>query len=269
MADIITIDDNTDIPEPPPGESMGLVPRDFSAHPQGYLMCARPFDLPLMSDDEIEAAIKRQAEEKSSPKDVFFREGMAALDQNGQGYCWAYSTTSGVMLSRVIAGLPYVRLSAHMVACIIKGYRDQGGWNAQSVEFVAEHGVAAVGPASEGGWPEKSMSRSNDTPMMREKAKQHQLVEFMDLDDGGPNLKRQCATCLCNNIVYPSDHNWWSHSVLAALLRKWGPGGRDFEIEILNSWGSSWSDRGWGVLSGSKAIPNGAIAIRVSKPSMN
>lgn len=262
MADIIVIDDNTDVPEPPPGQSMGLVPRDFSAHPVGSYMCARAFDLPLATDAEIEAAIKRQAEEKSSPKDVFFRAGMKPLDQDGQGYCWAYSTTSGVMISRVINGLPYVRLSAHMVACIIKGYRDQGGWNAQSVAFVAEHGVPSVEF-----WPEKSMNRANDNAVMRANAKEHQLVEFMDLDDGGPNLKRQCATCLINNIVYASDHNWWSHSVLAAYLRKWGPDGRDFELEILNSWGE-WSDRGWGILAGSKATPNGAIAIRASKPSM-
>lgn len=262
MADIVTIDDKTDIPEPPPGQGMGLIPRDWMTCPVGYLPVARPFDLPLADDQTIEAAIKRQADEKSTVKDVFFRNGMKPLDQNGQGYCWAYSTTSGVMVSRVVSGLPYVRLSAHMVACIIKGYRDQGGWNAQSVDFVAANGVPSVEF-----WPEKSMSRSNDTPAMRENAKQHQLIEFMDLDDSGPNLKRQLATCFINNIVVATDYNWWSHSVMAGVLRKWGPNGASFEDEILNSWGE-WSDRGWGVLAGSRAIPNGAIAIRVSKPSM-
>ena len=31
-------------------------------------------------------------------------------------------------------------------------------------------------------------------------------------------------------------------------------------LRILNSWGDSWSDNGTGVLSGSKAIPDGAVA---------
>lgn len=268
MADIITIDDATDLPEPPPGGNKGLIPRDFAAYPQGYMCAAagdRVFDLPLMTDDEIEATIKRQAEEQSSPKDVFFRLGMEALDQNGQGYCWGYSTTSGIMLGTGMSLGVYERLSGHMIGCLVKNYRDQGGWNAQSIQFAQENGVAPTsGP---GAWPEKSMSRSNDTPEMRAAAKKRIILEAMDLDDGGERLKRQCATCLCNNIVYPSDHNWWGHSVLAGKIRKWGPNGRDFEIEILNSWTKTWSDRGWGVLAGPKAIPNGAIAIRVVRPA--
>lgn len=263
MADIITISDNTDIPAPPPGQSMGLIPRDFMRCPVGYLPVARPFDMPLLSDQEIEEGIKRQEEEKSSLQHVRERgdngNPIPSLDQNGQGYCWAYSTTSGVMLSRVAAGLPYVRLSAHMVACIIKGYRDQGGYNAQSVEFAAEHGIASVAT-----WPEKSMSRSNDTPAMRADAKQHQLIEFMDLDEGGENLKRQMATSLLNNIPYASDHSWWSHSILAVRLIAWKP---TIKVRIWNSWRDDWSDKGMGDLEGSRAVPQGAISIRVVNPS--
>ncbi len=259
MGNLIRIDDHTVVPPPPPGQGMGLIPRDFMRCPVGYLPCARPFDLPLATDEQIEEAIVRQAAEKSSPKDVVFRENMEALDQNGQGYCWAYSTTSGIMLARAIVGLGYKRLSAHMIACIIKGYRDQGGWNSQSVEFAAQHGVASVDT-----WPEKSMSRSNDTPAMREEAKTRTVIEYMDLADSGPDLKRQMATCLINNIVIATDYNWWGHSVLAAYLKKWGAGGANFTTEILNSWAKTWSDRGWGELSGSRALPNGAIAIRAT-----
>lgn len=262
--DIIHIDDTTDIPEPPQGEGMGLVPRNFVKYPQGYLMCARAFDLPLNNDQEIEEAIKRQETEQSSPEHVFHRNGMTALDQNGQGYCWAYSTTSGIMLGRVIAGLPYVRLSGHHIGCFVKGYRDQGGWNAQSVAFAAENGVASTKF-----WPEKSMNRGNDTPEMRANAKEHLAIEYMDLDDGdNPSLlKRQLATALVNGLLVATDYNWWSHSVLAARLLAWGPNGASMKTKILNSWGN-WSDRGWGELSGGRALPNGAIAIRVSKPSM-
>lgn len=264
MPQMIVIDDNTPFPAPPPGQSMGLIPRDFMRCPVGYLPVARAFDLPLMTDEEIEEGIKRQEAEQSSLQHVRNRgdngNPIPSLDQNGQGFCWAYSTTCGIMLGRVAAGLPYVRLSAHMIGCLVKGYRDQGGWNAESVAKAAELGVPSVQF-----WPEKSMSRSNDTPAMRENAAQHKLIEFMDLDDGGANLQRQMATCLLNNIPYASDHNWWGHSICAVRLMKWKP---TITVRIWNSWTDSWSDRGMGDLAGSKAIPQGAIAIRVSKPSL-
>jgi hypothetical protein len=40
-------------------------------------------------------------------------------------------------------------------------------------------------------------------------------------------------------------------------------------VLIWNSWSNSWSDNGMGVLEGNRAIPNGAIAVRVSRPSNN
>jgi len=259
MADIITIGDDTDIPEPPPGQGMGLEPRDFMRCPQGYLgVVARPFDLPLLTDQQIEEGIKNQELERSSLQHVRDRgdngKPIKSLDQNGQGFCWAYSTTAGDMLALAVSGRPHVRLSAHMVGCLVKGYRDQGGWNAQSVAFAAENGVASVEY-----WLEKSMGRQNDTPEMRADAKSRAIMEYMDLAEGGELLLRQMATCLLTNIAYASDHNWWGHSVCAVRLMRWKP---TIKVRIWNSWTDSWGDAGMGDLEGSKAIPNGAIAIR-------
>jgi hypothetical protein len=262
---LITIDDNTVIPKPPPGQKMGLIPRNFMKNPVGSYPAAPAFDLPLLTDDEIEAGIRAEASgAKLSLQHIRDRSGpdgnrIPSLDQNGQGYCWAYSTTSASMLARAAAGMPYVRLSAHMIGCLVKGYRNQGGWNAQSVAFAAQNGIASTAF-----WAEKSMSRSNDTPEMRANAKQHALFEYMDLDDGGENLKRQMATSLLMGIPYASDHNWWSHSVCACRLIAWRP---TIKVLIWNSWADSWSDAGMGVLEGSRAVPNGAIAVRVSRPS--
>lgn len=251
------------IVDPPPGAGMGLVPRDFSLYPIGYLMHAKPFDLPLLTDQQIEDGIKRQEAEKSSI--MHLREKYAngsrvpSYDQNGQGYCWAYSSTCAAFCARMVAGLPYVRLSAHKVGCFVKSYRDQGGWNSQSVEHIATFGVP-----SEQLWPAKSMSRSNDTPEMRANAEQHKITEWMDLADGGPDLKRQIATALLSNMPIAVDFNWWSHSVCAVKMVSWSP----FKFIIWNSWSDSWSDAGMGVLADSKAIPQGAIAVRVSTPSI-
>jgi hypothetical protein len=262
---LVTINDNTPVPGPPPGKSMGLVPRDFKALPAGCYAAAPAFDIPLLTDDDIEAALRAQNSGATMSlqhiRDIADNgKPIPSLDQNGQGYCWAYSTTSASMLARAAAGMPYVRLSGHMIGCLVKGYRDQGGWNAQSVSFAAANGIASTEF-----WKEKSMARSNDNAEMRANAKQHQLFEFMELDDGGPELKRQMATCLLMGIPYASDHNWWSHSVCACRLVSWNP----LKVLIWNSWSNSWSDNGMGVLEGNRAIPNGAIAVRVSRPSNN
>lgn len=266
---LITIDDsNFQAYLPPPvvdGEQkgMGLVPRDFNSCPVGYLMYAKPFDLPVMAVSEIEDRIQFQEREQSSLWHLRMKANngspIPSLDQNGQGYCWAYSSTSAMMLARASANMPYVRLSAHKVGCFVKGYRDQGGWNAQSVQHIAEQGVPSIQF-----WPEKSMSRANDTPQMRENAQLHKYTEWMDLDDGGANLKLQVATCLLLNIPLAMDFNWWEHSVCGIRLISWNP----FKVLIWNSWRDSWSDQGCGVLEGNKAIPNGSIACRVPTPSI-
>jgi hypothetical protein len=247
----------------PPGQAMGLVPRDFRQYPVGYMMYAKPFDLPLLTDQQIEEGIKRQADEKSSLMDLRDKADngsqMRSYDQNGQGYCWAYSSTCAASLVRVRDGQPYARLSAHKVGCLVKGYRDQGGWNSQSIEHIATFGVP-----SEEFWPAKSMARTNDTPAMRENAELHKITEWMDLDDGGDSLKRQIATALLANMPIAVDFNWWGHSVCAVKMVSWNP----FKFYIWNSWTDSWGEKGMGILADSKAIPNGAIACRTTRAAV-
>ncbi len=169
--------------------------------------------------------------------------------------CWAHSSTSASLIVRAVAGEPYADLSAYCVACIIKGYRDEGGWGSESLEWIAENGI----PSSEF-WPQQSMDRSNDNPAMRANAKLHRITEWMDLQ---PNNKAQLVTCLLLGIPVVVDFNWWSHSVCAIDLVSLSP----FRIRIWNSWGDKWSENGTGILEGSKAIPDGQIAPRVSLPS--
>jgi hypothetical protein len=71
----------------------------------------------------------------------------------------------------------------------------------------------------------------------------------------------QVATCGFNNIPGPRDYNWWRHSVCGIRWVRiergsWGQ-------LILNSW-SRWGRHGLGVLRGKKAIPNGALGVRLT-----
>jgi hypothetical protein len=174
--------------------------------------------------------------------------------------CWAHSSVSALLLLRARDNQPYADLSAYAIACIIKDYRDEGGWGAQSMDWIVANGC----PVSEF-WPQQGTSRKHDTPAMRENAKLHRVTEgWWDLADAqyDRNLSwDQVMTCLLNRIPVVVDYNWWGHSVCAADPVETSPG--KFGVRIWNSWGDGWSENGMGVLEGSKAVPDGSVAPRV------
>jgi hypothetical protein len=241
----------------------GLNPRNFNAFPVGCYKFAKPFDLPLIQESEWQGRLDAQIAARAQLSDIRDRMGpggapIPSRDQNGKGYCWAHSSTSAALICNAIAGNAYADFSAYAVACIIKGYRDQGGWGAESLEWIAANGL----PTSKT-WPQQSMSRSNDNPAMRAEAAKHKYTEWMDLADGGATVKQQLVTALLCGLPVVVDYNWWSHSVCALDLVSISP----FKIRIWNSWGDSWSANGTGILEGNKAIPNGALAARVISPA--
>jgi hypothetical protein len=173
------------------------------------------------------------------------------------GNCWAYSTTAAVMMTRAVMGLPHVRLSAHATACIIKGYRDEGGWCGLSMDRQVSHGTPSVEC-----WTEKSMSRSNDRPETWANAALHKVSDgWIDIDSPVYNRQLtfdQVATLLLCGVPIAGDYNWWGHSVCLLDLVEVEPG--SFGVRILNSWTDGWGDRGMNVLQGSKAVPDSAVA---------
>lgn len=275
-------------------KARGLVPRDLSADPPG--MFSPPSEIKLIPRSEWSERIRDAVARKTQISDVRnVADGgrpIAALDQNGQGFCWSYSTTAAVMLSRAMQGQPYVRLSAHGPACVIKGFRDEGGWCGLSAKFARERGIPSVEH-----WPEKSMSRANDKPATWENAALHRVLEdFCDVSVAvyDQNMSfEMLITCLLSGFPCPVDFNHWGHSVCAmdavdgvssfdaGLCRHLVSGkrlsqrqfdklwdmdgvGAGMGVRILNSWRNEWGLLGTGVLAGSKAVPDGALCLRVT-----
>lgn len=238
----------------------GLVERDYAKYPPE--MFDPPSDLKTIPQSEWGDRSKEQEKQQARLSDLCT---WTSLDQNGQGYCWCYSTTLAVMIIRAIMGQPHVRLSAHGLAWKIKNGRDEGGWCGLSGK-----GHRDLGCPSVVFWPEKSMSGQHDKPETWANAALHKVTEeWVDLTRNvyDQNLTfAQVATCLLSGIPVAVDFNWWSHSVCACDLVEVEPG--SFGLRIRNSWTDSWGDRGFGILRGSKSIPNGALAIRVSRPSV-
>lgn len=250
----------------PKGVGYGYVPRDYNIYPRE--MFAAPSELKVYDESEWDALYDEQEAKKSSLEHIYLSgpggtPRFVNLDQNGDGYCWMYSNGTAVMMLRLLANLPDVRLNPHACAAIIKKGRNEGGWCGLGAEFLKNHGIP-----SEEYWQGHSRDLRNDTPAMRENAALHKVTEdYVDLtrDVYDRNLStRHIATCGFLNIPAPQDFNWQSHSVCGirwVRIEKgsWGP-------LILNSW-KGWGRFGLGVYRGSKAICDGAVAIRVSGAS--
>jgi hypothetical protein len=240
----------------PPGTARGMVPRDYAADPPE--MFAPPAAIPLIPRSEWDARIKERRARKVGLRDLWLRGGQKHLDQNGQGYCWAYSTGHAIMAQRAAQGQPNRRLSPHGVACKIKGFRDQGGWCGLSADFARKVGYPDVGA-----WPEQSMSRAHDTPATWENAAANRITgDWVDLAASHfyyQNLTfDQTVSALLQNHPCPLDFNWWGHSVCGMDVEVVEAG--SYGIVILNSW-QGWGDQGFAVLRGDRATPNSALAL--------
>ena len=251
----------------PKDVGFGLVPRDYSVDPQE--MFASPDDMVLIPESEWDARYDEQEELQSSLEHIYLSGPNGApafknLDQNGDGYCWSYSTGHSIMIDRLRRNLPLVRLNPHGPAAIMKKGRNEGGWCGLSGKFAREHGFPVEGNGL-GQWPFQSRSLKYDTPQLRAEMKKYKTEEeWVDLTRSiyDQNLtKAQVATCGFLNIPGPVDYNWWRHSVcrLRWVRIERGSWGQ----LILNSW-PQWGRHGLGVLRGSKAIPDGALAIRLT-----
>lgn len=228
-----------------------------------------PDQMKVIPRNEWDARIKEQEDLKSSlwhlRQTAANGSQMPTLDQNGQGYCWMYSTTRCVMYLRAKMNQPYKRLSAHAGACKVKNFKDEGGWCGLSAQFLREHGIPSVDE-----WPEKSMSRANDKPEVWAAAAGNKVTEdWVDVGKAvyDQNLTfDQVATCLLLNIPCAVDFDWWGHSVCATQLVRVEAG--SYGLRIDNSWTDNWGDKGTSVLQGQKSIPVGAVALRVSGASV-
>jgi hypothetical protein len=273
----------------------GHIPRNYASHPQGFYATipAWSVDMLLIPRDEWADRIRDMEANKSRTSDIRRSSGpgggiIPSLDQDGVGFCWNHSCTMCIMLTRALMGLPYVRLSAFFIGCLIKDYRDEGGWGAQALDFAIKNGVPAVQF-----WPEKSMSRSCDNAATRQNALLHKPTEiWADLADADydRNLTEDQAmtALLCRNPVV-GDFNWWGHSVCLMdpvmnlpdnhAIYKTDFGSLDlreqkdarlmadaFGKRGLNSWTDAYGDKGEFILAGSRALLNGGCAVRVVSP---
>lgn len=226
-------------------------------------MMAAPLGMETYKDTDLDALYDEQERAESSLEHIYLRDWRGdCLNQNGDPYCWFYSTGSAIMMRRLALHMPFVRLNPHSGASVIKGGRKEGGWCGLSLGFAREHGIAEEGTGS-GQWPalSRQASRFND-PAVKASMLQYKVTDdWYDL--GKPAYSQQLKdeqrwTCLFNNCPVPTDRNIWAHSTCDIRYVRIERG--SWGWLTLNSW-AGWGRRGLAVMRGNYYRADGAVSV--------
>lgn len=285
MAEILFDDDTPIIGPSVTDGARGLLPRD----PVQTVNAVSPFDIPLIPRVEWPERIRDMAENQSRLSDIILAgrnnggKPLPSKQQNDPnsprgrprwGYCWFYAPTGAVEAIRAVMNVPHVALSAFAGAYTIKQKRDEGGWGALALDFIAERGIP-----TEEFWPNFAQGDAHNTTETWANAALHKVTEsWADLK--APVYDRdltldQKMTLLLNRVPVVCDYMWWGHCVYSCDALDFNPSAGTQGLSDVNRWGSydrnSWGDdygdRGFFKVRGKKSVPDNAVAPRVTLPS--
>jgi len=241
-------------------KSHGLIPRDYSTHPEGCFAWAEPFpDSLLVPEDEIDGRLQEMKGMKASLLDLreLYYGTLKSLDQDGKGLCWAFSSTKATMyLFHKMMNAPMV-LSAWWVAGKVKHWADQGGWGGESINQIATAGAPLMSFCP-------GYQSSYDNAACQENAALHKIVKWYEGSQDKDKAFHQQASAHCLGLPCVGDYNFLSHSMCIA----WTDSYKSPQAQCDNSWGENAGNKGLYQLQGNKAKPDGLWIPYLVTPSL-
>lgn len=237
--------------------SKGREARSYSANPFGSLRSARPFpeSLRIPKNQWLDMVKYKEASQTRLSDLIRFeiKQGrMKSKNQQQTNYCWCNAVVGAVETIRAVQGFPYLDLSPASVAAQIKGYRNQGGWGGEALDFIVDNGIATTSE-----WPANYWQNSKYlTQAVKESMKHRRIFGFFDIQ---PRDFSAAASLVLNNIPVPIGLNWWRHEVYAVDLV--AIDSVTFGFRFRNSWGDEYGDMGFNVLSYAHSIPDDALGV--------
>lgn len=237
----------------------GLIPRDYEQFPSGYMESApsAPDDW-LVPEDEWDERLADQQANKASMWDL--REDnydiLRSLNQGSYKLCWAFSTTKVCMYIEAIMGTPII-LSPWYMAGISNGWRNQGGWGAQSLASAAKVGTVPMEFCPQ-------FSSGYDTAANRSLAGKRKVIEWFD---GSQDTSRNRAMAISAFLLGPPpvlDFNALAHSMAGCRLVALKP---RLIIDCDNSWSSTEQHGAKGTYRLVEPKINGIVVPRIIMPS--
>lgn len=236
----------------PVGQSTGLT-LGFRTSAYGEMagVPAFPKELVMSRDEQIDR-IKDAAANKTQLSTRIRNAGLPCKDQGQTNYCWVNAPTHCVEIVRLLNNLPMRILSPASAGGPIKNFRNVGGWGEEALLWIIEHGLNTVED-----WPANSQNSKLWTPENKAKALENRVTEWWELV---PRNLDQLVSVLLLGFPVAVGYNWWGHEVTAieAVIVD-----GQICIRIRNSWGMSWGDQGFSILSGNKMLPDDAVTARV------
>ena len=238
----------------PAGFSTGLK-LGMRTTPYGQMYGTEAFPQGLVIPrSEWQARIQEMEERKSRISDISLQAGLPCKDQNGTNYCWINAPTHCVEILRVMQNQPMVILSPASAGAQIKQGQNVGGWGEEGLRWIVDHGLAPVAQ-----WPANQISNWQSLAQQTKTISlDYRVTEWWELQ---PRNLDQLISCLLLRIPVAVGYNWWSHEV-TACDPVWLNG--QAAIRIRNSWSMTWGEQGFSVLTGSRALPDDAVAPRVA-----
>lgn len=259
MAELIITDDNYQTLTSHPNRERGLVRRDWSKVEYGSQEFAAPFDIPLLSFEEIIDIATTMEKDRSRLSDIMKSANVPCLDQGQIPFCHAYSPAAAMMGLRALSGQPLVLLSPGYLGSMVTGGRARGAWIIDDLRILAKNGIASQEfvPHNFVGLKFRDGAHAD--------ASKYKCEEWYDFPRDSKAWQRM-LTCLCYRIPVCTGHNWWGHAV-TAFDPVWDAKKRRLMARFRNSWGSGYGEDGWFLMEEGKGRPDEAYAPRVATVS--